>query len=176
MNEIVRGRVEDHLQRLRLHSVAARLDAVLGPSAGAPCRERLAAFYASLAERPGIGKARTTLLLRAARVLAGSLSKPSQAYDLLAQAAANDPSDERVLGELYVVARDAGFLPRLADDLGRFGAAAMDARTAARLAARRGVLLRDWLDRASDAADAFRTRYPDSMLLPVVEETIRGAR
>ena len=33
MNEIVRGRVEDHLQRLRLHSVAARLDAVLSEAA-----------------------------------------------------------------------------------------------------------------------------------------------
>ncbi len=33
MSEIVRGRVEDHLQRLRLHSVAARLDAVLSEAA-----------------------------------------------------------------------------------------------------------------------------------------------
>jgi DNA replication protein DnaC len=33
VSEIVRGRVEDHLQRLRLHSVAARLDAVLSEAA-----------------------------------------------------------------------------------------------------------------------------------------------
>lgn len=33
MSEIVRGRVEDHLLRLRLHSVAARLDAVLSEAA-----------------------------------------------------------------------------------------------------------------------------------------------
>jgi len=33
VSEIVRGRVEDHLLRLRLHSVAARLDAVLSDAA-----------------------------------------------------------------------------------------------------------------------------------------------
>jgi DNA replication protein DnaC len=33
VSEIVRGRVEDHLLRLRLHSVAARLDAVLSEAA-----------------------------------------------------------------------------------------------------------------------------------------------
>ena len=33
MSEVVRGRVEDHLLRLRLHSVAARLDAVLSEAA-----------------------------------------------------------------------------------------------------------------------------------------------
>jgi DNA replication protein DnaC len=33
VSEIVRARVEDHLQRLRLHSVAARLDAVLSDAA-----------------------------------------------------------------------------------------------------------------------------------------------
>src|SRR6476659_7881099 len=33
MSEIVRGRVEDHLLQLRLHSVAARLDAVLSEAA-----------------------------------------------------------------------------------------------------------------------------------------------
>ncbi len=141
----------------RVESTAARLDAVLGRSAGDPCRERLAAFYGSLAERPGIGKARTMLLLRAARLLAASLSRPEQAYDLLARAAGADPSDDRILEELYVVARDAGYLPRLADDLGRLVTQTMDAGIAARLAARRGVLLRDWLDRPSDAADAFRT-------------------
>jgi len=33
VSEIVRGRVEDHLLRLRLHSVASRLDAVLSDAA-----------------------------------------------------------------------------------------------------------------------------------------------
>ena len=33
MSEIVRGRVEDHLLRLRLHSIATRLDAVLSDAA-----------------------------------------------------------------------------------------------------------------------------------------------